>query len=264
MAVVLRDRSTKMRVLIVDDEPWARRRIASLLRSEQDVEIVGECGDGAEAVARIVELAPDLVFLDVQMPEIDGFEVLEAVGSERMPRVIFVTAYDSYALRAFEAQALDYLLKPFDDERFARALDRARKELAQPPPLLERGLRALIESLPRDRKFLQRLVVKAGGRVLFLRTSDVDWFEASGNYVTLHLGRESHLLRTTMSALAPKLDPEQFVRIHRSAIVNLDRVKELLPWFRGELTLVLHDGTRLTVGRAFRERLQHLLKNVVV
>ncbi len=253
----------KMRVLVVDDEPWARRRIVALLAGESDVEVVGECGDGAEAVAKIAELAPDLVFLDVQMPEIDGFEVLEAVGPSRMPRVIFATAYDAYALRAFDAQALDYLLKPFDDERFGQALSRARKDLGQSKALSDRSLHLLLESLQQNRKFLQRLVVKTGGRVVFLRANDVDWFEASGNYVALHVGRESHLLRTTMSVLEPKLDPEQFVRIHRSTIVNLDRVNELLPWFRGEQTLVLNGGTRLTVGRAFRERLQHLLANVV-
>jgi two-component system LytT family response regulator len=253
----------KMRVLVVDDEPWARRRIVALLEHEHDVQIVGECADGAEAIAKIGELAPDLVFLDVQMPEVDGFEVLEAVGPEYMPRVIFATAHDTYALRAFDAQALDYLLKPFDDERFSQALRRARTDLRQSKDLSVRGLQQLLKSLPQSRKFLQRLVVKAGGRVVFLRTNDVDWFEASGNYVTLHLGRESHLLRTTMNALEPKLDPGQFVRIHRSTMVNLDRVKELLPWFRGEQTLVLSSGVRLTVGRAFRERLQHLLANVV-
>jgi two-component system LytT family response regulator len=253
----------KIRVLIVDDEPWARRRIVALLAGESDVEVVGECGDGAEAIAKIGELAPDLVFLDVQMPEVDGFEVLEAVGPARMPRVVFATAYDSYALRAFDAQALDYLLKPFDDERFGQALRRARRDLQQSKAASDLRLERLLESLPQSRKFLQRLVVKAGGRVVFLRTNDVDWLEASGNYVTLHLGHESHLLRTTMNALEPKLDPEQFIRIHRSTIVNLNRVKELSPWFHGEQTLALNDGTRLTVGRAFRERLKHLLSNVV-
>jgi two-component system LytT family response regulator len=253
----------KIRVLIVDDEPWARKRIATLLRAEADVEIVGECADGATAITKIGELSPDLVFLDVQMPEVDGFDVIEAVGPEHMPPVIFATAYDRYALQAFDAHALDYLLKPFDEERFQKALNRARKDLQRGNGETQSALRSLLKTLQEGQKCLRRLVVKSGGRVVFLKASDVDWFEATGNYVTLHVGRDSHLLRGTMNALEPKLDPDQFVRIHRSAIVNLDRVKELQPWFRGEQVLALKDGTELTVGRAFRDRLQQFLENTV-
>lgn len=253
----------KIRVLIVDDEPWARKRIATLLKAEVDVEIVVECADGGTAIKKISELSPDLVFLDVQMPEVDGFDVIEAVGPERMPLVIFATAYDKYALQAFDAHALDYLLKPFDEERFQRALDRARKDLQREKGGSESTLRALLKTLQEGHKYLQRLVVKSGGRVVFLKASDIDWFEATGNYVTLHVGRDSHLLRGTMNALEPKLNSEQFIRIHRSAIINLDRIKALQPWFRGEQVLVLKDGTELTVGRAFRDRLQQFLENTV-
>jgi len=256
------DGAVPLRILIVDDEPWARRRVAALLKASSDAEVVGECGDGAEAVTAIQEQAPDLVFLDVQMPELDGFEVLQAVGPDRMPLVVFATAYDEFAVRAFEAHALDYLLKPLDDQRFARSLERARQELLKMQPHTDR-LEALVQSLRRDRRYLRRLVVKARGRVRFLRVADVDWIEADGNYVTVHLGRDQCLIRETVASLATKLDPEQFVRIHRSAIVNLDRALELSPWSRGEQALVLKDGTQLSVGRAFRGRLQRFLDNAL-
>jgi two-component system LytT family response regulator len=244
----------KMRVLIVDDEPWARKRIATLLKPEADIEIVKECAGGEAAIQAITECTPDLVFLDVQMPEVDGFDVLEAIGPERMPIVIFATAYDKYAIQAFDAQAIDYLLKPFDEERFRKALYRARREL-DGKISSEKALSKLLESMRGERRYLQRLVAKSGGRVLFLKLADIDWLKATGNYVTLHAGKESHMLRTTMNALEPKLDPEQFARIHRSAIVNLDRVRELQPLFRGEHVLILKDGTQLSVGRAFRAKL---------
>jgi len=240
--------------VIVDDEPWARRRIAALLKSEPDVEVAGECRGGVEAIEKIPELSPDLVFLDVQMPECDGFDVLEAIGPERMPPVIFATAYDKYAVRAFDAQALDYLLKPFDEERFQQAMGRARKELKLGKGASE-ALRAVLEAVRGQSKFLKRLAVKSGGRVVFLRAADIDWIEAAGNYVTLHVGRDRHMLRATMNSLEPKLDSEEFVRIHRSTIVNLDRVKEMHPWFHGEQVVILKDGTQLPVGRVYRNRL---------
>jgi two-component system, LytTR family, response regulator len=252
----------KMRVLIVDDEPWARKRIATLLKAEADVEMVGECSGGAEAVRTITERVPDLVFLDVQMPEVDGFEVVEAIGPDQMPLVIFATAYDKYAIQAFDAQALDYLLKPFDEERFRKALSRARREFIEKTPS-ERTIRGLLESVQSRQRFLQRLAVRSGGRILFLKAVDIDWVEASGNYVTLHAGTDSHMLRTGMNALEPKLDPEQFVRIHRSTIVNLDRVRQMQPWFRGEQILVLKDGTQLNVGRAFRGKLLQQIGNAL-
>jgi two-component system LytT family response regulator len=194
------------------------------------------------------------------MPDIDGFDVLEAVGPENMPVVIFATAYDQYAVQAFDVHALDYLLKPFDEERFRRTLERARQHLERTREAPERTLRALLASLQERRKYLQRLVVKSGGRIFFLKVADIDWFEASGNYVTLHVGRSSHLVRGTMTTLEGRLDPDRFLRVRRSAIVNLERVKELQPWFKGEQVLVLTDGTRLTVGRAFRDRLERLLE----
>ena len=247
-------------MLIVDDEPWARRRIATLLKAEPDIEMVGEASGGADAIGKISQLSPHLVFLDVQMPDITGFDVVEAIGPGEMPLVVFATAYDKYALQAFEAHALDYLLKPFDEERFHKALNRARRDL-QHSEASERALTSLLARLRNGQAHLQRLVVRSGARVVFLKTAEIDWFEASGNYVTLHVGRESHLLRTTMNALEPKLDPKQFLRVQRSAIVNVDRIKELQPWNRGEQVLVLKDGTQLTLGRAYRKRLERLLEN---
>ena len=236
--------------------------MATLLGRVGEVEIVAECGDGAKAVEAIRTLSPDLVFLDVQMPEFSGFEVLQTVGPADMPLVVFATAHDEYAVRAFEAHALDYLLKPFDEERVRRAVDRAREELAK--SRRPRGrLEALVRSLRLDRQYLQRLVVKARGRVLFLKVSEVEWFEAAGNYVTAHVGAAQHLIRDTVAALEGKLDPEQVARIHRSKIVNLERVRELSAWFHGEQVLILKDGTELRVGRAFRARLQRFVDNIV-
>lgn len=246
----------------MDDEPWARTRIATLLNDEPDFTLVHSCTNGAEACKAIAEHVPQVVFLDVQMPDLDGFEVIEAVGLAAMPLVVFVTAYDEYAVRAFEAGALDYLLKPFEEERFRRALDRIRRDVRIPRAGLE-GLQRTMAHVRRERRYLQRLVVNSAGRVTFLKVCDLDWLEASGNYVTLHVGRERYLLRETLSALQEKLDPEQFVRIHRSAIVNVERLKELRPWSRGEQVAVLQDGTELTIGRAFRPHLLALMSNAV-
>jgi two-component system LytT family response regulator len=246
----------------VDDEPWARRRIASLLKAEPDIEIAGEGSSGADAIDKITKLSPHVVFLDVQMPDLNGFDVVEAIGPEHMPLVIFATAYDKYALQAFDAHALDYLLKPFDEQRFHKALDRARRDL-QYKGTSQETLISLLDHFRDGHAHLQRLVVKSGARVVFLKTAEIDWFEASGNYVVLHVGRETHLLRTTMNALEPKLDTQHFVRIQRSTIVNLDRIKALQPWNRGEQILVLKDGTELTLGRAYRGKLERLLQNTV-
>src|SRR5512134_2376593 len=221
----------KIRTLVVDDEPLARERLASLLQPLEDVELVGECRDGEEAVIAIHDLTPDLVFLDVQMPGMSGFDVIEAVGTDRMPLVVFVTAYDQHALRAFQVRALDYLLKPFDRERFTDALQRARKQLEHAETGdLGRRLLALVKDLRRDQPRSDRLVVKSGGRLFFLRTDEIDWVEAAGNYVRLHVGGASHLLRETMTAMEARLDPEKFFRIHRCRIVNMDRIQELQPW----------------------------------
>ncbi len=249
--------ATRIRALIVDDEPLARERIRALLTREPDIEIVGECADGAEAIAAIGAQEPDLIFLDIQMPGVDGFGVVETVGVDRMPVTIFVTAYDQHALRAFEAHALDYLVKPFDRSRFQRALRRAREQVqrSQPAELDERFL-ALIEEAKGKRKFLDRLMIKSSGRVFFLRTEEIDWIEAAGNYVKLHVGKDSHLLRETMNSLETKLDSNQFLRIHRSTIVNVERIQELQPLFHGDYVVILQGGAQLTLSRSYRSRFQ--------
>jgi two-component system, LytTR family, response regulator len=254
----------KIRVLVADDEPLARERLTSLLAAETDVEMVGQARDGEEAVAAIHDRSPDLVFLDVQMPQMSGFEVIDAVGGEKMPLVIFVTAYDQHALRAFQVRALDYLLKPFDRERFTDALQRARKQLEhEETGDLGRRLLALVKDLRRDQPRSDRLVVKSGGRLFFLRTDEIDWVEAAGNYVRLHVGPTSHLLRETMNAIEGRLDPEKFFRIHRCRIVNMERIQELQPWLNGEYAVLLRTGTRLTLSRGYREKLQDRLGKAI-
>ncbi len=245
------------RVLIADDEPLARERLRSLLAGEPGMEIVAECADGVSAIGAIQKLKPDLVFLDVQMPGNSGFDVIQAIGPSRMPFVIFVTAYDTYALRAFDVHALDYLLKPFDRERFEQAIARARQQIdRRAGGELERRLLELVQDLKPAQQRLERLVIKAGGRVFFVRATDIDWIEAAGNYVKLHVGADSHLFRETMSTLEAQLDPDLFFRIHRSHIINIERVKELQPWFNGEYVVFLKSGTRLTLSRGYREKLQ--------
>jgi two-component system, LytTR family, response regulator len=254
----------KIRVLVADDEPLARERLTSLLAAETDVEMVGQARDGEEAVTAIHDRSPDLVFLDVQMPQMSGFDVIDAVGGEKMPLVIFVTAYDQHALRAFQVRALDYLLKPFDRERFTDALQRARKQLEhEETGDLGRRLLALVKDLRRDQPRSDRLVVKSGGRLFFLRTDEIDWVEAAGNYVRLHVGPTSHLLRETMNAIEGRLDPEKFFRIHRCRIVNMERIQELQPWLNGEYAVLLRTGTRLTLSRGYREKLQDRLGKAI-
>ncbi len=254
-----------VRALIVDDEPLARQRLRTLLKGESDIEIVGECSDGQEAVAAVRELQPDLLFLDVQMPVLDGFGVLEALGPEQLPAVIFVTAYDSYAIRAFEVNALDYLLKPFDRDRFRKALQRARSMIfKEGPGFTGEQLGALLEESHPERgpttgRPLERLVIKSSGRVFFLRTEEIDWIEAAGNYLRLHVGNDMHLLRDTMNNLEARLHTDKFLRIHRSTMVNLERVKELQPWFHGDYKVILLDGTELTLSRSYRPKLKNLL-----
>ena len=259
----------KIRALIVDDEPLARRTIRDLLADEPDVYVAGECGGGAEAVESILRQRPDLLFLDIQMPGMDGFDVLSQIDLERIPAVIFVTAYDAYALKAFEVHALDYLLKPFTDERFREALARARShvELREVRDLAQ-SLRAFLRertgaepaaAAPRTKEFLTRFMVKSGGRVTLVKSSDVDWIEADNYYIKLHVGGKNHLLRLSMKELEEKLDPKSFWRIHRSAIINLERVKELRQTPNGEYVVVLNDGTELKLSRGGRERLQELL-----
>ncbi len=250
----------KIRTVVVDDEPMARERLVSLLGQEKDIELIGECADGSQAISAIQQQQPDLVFLDVQMPACDGFRVIEHVGAERMPAVVFVTAYDEYALKAFEVHAIDYLLKPFGRDRFQQTLQHARAHVERRRAGdLGRRLMALVQDIKPEPQKMDRLVVKSGGRVFFLRTDDIEWVEAAGNYVRLHLASDSHLFRETMNNMEGRLDGQRFVRIHRSRIVNTDRIKELQPWFNGEYVVVLHNGTRLTLSRGYREKLQERL-----
>jgi two-component system LytT family response regulator len=264
---------SKIRVAIVDDEELSRERMRTLLAEHSDIEVVAECADGAEALRAIDDTHPDLVFLDVQMPEVDGFEVVEALergdpgdkqkNGNRPPAIVFVTAHDDHALRAFEIHALDFLLKPFDSVRFEKTLSRARRHLRQSREAVDARLLALLEDLRTERRgqrHSDRLIVKSGGRVFFLRTEEIDWVEAAGNYVRLHARNEAHLLRESMKNMEARLDPNTFVRIHRSAIVNIDRVKELEPWFHGEYIVIMRDGTRLTASRVYSDRLSALIE----
>ena len=247
-----------IRALIVDDESFARKGLRTLLRDDEDITVVGEASNGRRAVAAIRELHPSLVFLDVQMPELDGFGVIEEIGVDAMPATIFVTAYDQHALHAFEVHAVGYLLKPFDRDRFARTLQHAKKRLTQPA---EGGLGPealkMLEALRAGgtRRFTDRLLVNTDGRIIIVKTADLRWIEAADNYVRLHTGTGSgHLLHESMRALEERLDPAHFVRVHRSAIVNVDWIKEIQPWYAGALVLILRSGERLTVSRSFRDR----------
>jgi len=230
-----------VKAVIVDDEPLARKSIRLLLERDGEVEVAGECS-GADAAALIAGTRPEIMFLDVQMPEVDGFDLLERIGADAVPVVVFVTAYDNYAVRAFEMHGLDYILKPFDDARFAQALVRAKEQV-----------RARGRS-----PYAQRFLVRAREKFVVVNAADIDWIEAADYYVTLHAGGKSHLLRETMATLEKRLDPARFIRVHRSAIVNIDRVREIHPLFRGDCTLVLADGTQVKLSRARREEFERL------
>jgi two-component system LytT family response regulator len=257
----------KIRTLIVDDEPLARRRVRQLAAEEPDMEFVGECGDGAEALAAITEHAPDLVFLDVNMPGLDGLGVAGKLPRGRAPIIIFTTAYDQHAVRAFEARALDYLLKLLTAERFRAAVARAREHLEQRRAgEAARGLLDLLATRQSgaaptaggakpdvEAGYLTRLTIKTDDRLVVLRAEDIDSIEAAGNYVSVHAGKESHILRDTLANLESQLAPEKFLRISRATIVNLDRVKELQPGFKGEHVVVLRDGRKLAMTRGLRE-----------
>jgi two-component system LytT family response regulator len=238
----------KIRALVVDDEPLGRSNILLLLRQNPEIEILGECGSALEGLDAIRKHHPDLVFLDVRMPEYDGFDVLEMLGRDAPPAVIFVTAYDQYALKAFDTGALDYLLKPFSNARFARALDRARERIAAR------------ERLPAK---MDRVTIKSAGRVVFLGVSEIDWIEAADYYASLHVGPKTHLVRRSMNELESDLDPAQFCRIHRSTIVNLERVRELRFDSDGEYELVLVDATKLRLSRRYRKEVQARLGSSV-
>ena len=238
-------RPAPIRALVVDDESLARRNLTVLLNRDPDIGSVAECASGLDAIQEIRKSKPDLVFLDVQMPECGGFDVLELLGNDLQPTIIFVTAYDEYALRAFEAGALDYLLKPFDDARFGRALNRAKEKLAH--------------YLPPQPRAPERLVVRSRGRVLFVSVADIDWIEAAGYYACLHVGSDTHILRRSLSELEQDLGDEKFVRIHRSLVVNLERIRGLELQTGGEYEVVLKSRVRLRLSRRYRKRLQDRL-----
>ncbi|HET7537686.1 MAG TPA: LytTR family DNA-binding domain-containing protein [Candidatus Didemnitutus sp.] len=270
--------TSKIRTLVVDDEPAARRGVRLLLERDPDVVVVGEAASGAEAVKKITEDKPDLVFLDVQMPEMNGFKVLEAVAARHVPAVIFVTAYDQHALRAFEVNAVDYLLKPFEDQRFWASVSRAKAELQrrQADALGDKLTHLLsylrtVTPMPPPAEFTatneavtrERILLKSGGEIYFLKADEIDWIEAEGDYMKFHAGGRAHLLRETMGRLEDKLDARRFIRIHRSTIVNIDRVKKLSPSFAGEYAVILADGTKLRLSRGYHERLQELMKTAL-
>lgn len=252
--------SQKIRTLVADDEPIARARVVSLLRAENDIELVRECATGEEARQAIEQGNLDLLFLDIQMPEVTGMELARTIQTHGEPAVVFVTAYDQYALRAFEVHALDYLLKPFDEERLARAIDRARAHLRRPDSESDRGrILELLDELRGVRRWRERLVIRAGERAYLQPVAEIDWLEADGKYVKVHVGPRAHVIRETMTQLAGVLDPRRFLRISRSAIVNVDRIREIQPWFRGDYVVILQNGAEVTSTRGYRETLKALL-----
>jgi two-component system LytT family response regulator len=247
--------------VIADDEPLARERIRTLLAAFPEVAVVGEAGDGNEAVAKVRELKPSLLFLDVQMPERDGFGVLEKLPSAATPAVVFVTAYDAFALKAFEVHAVDYLLKPFTRSRFTRAMDHVLKKLERSTAAgIDPEVLALLASIRAQRRTEGRVAIRRGEAVYFVRIADIEWLEASGNYVKIHAGGQEHLLRDTLKNFEERLDPDRFLRVHRSAIVNVDSIQRLEPWFHGEYAVVLRDGTRLMSSRTYSERLRKIIE----
>ncbi len=258
----------KIRVLVVDDEPLARRGIRQLLESEKDFEIAGEAANGREAISAIQKLAPDLVFLDIQMPLLDGFSFIEKVGAGFLPEIVFVTAYDEHAIRAFEINALDYLLKPIDAERFQKTLNRVRerikneqtKEIDQRLSTLLRDLEAA-KSNCEPPSYLERVAVKEAGRITFVDVDEIDWISSDGNYVQLHAKGKTHLLRETMDGIERKLNPQKFLRLRRSTIVRIEQIKELHPLFNGEFEIILKNETKLSSSRRYRQNLDALLKS---
>ena len=254
--------SDKIRVLIVDDEPLARRGICQLLETETDFVVAGEAANGCEAAAAIEKLAPDLVFLDIQMPLLDGFSFLEKVGAKNLPEIVFITAYDEHAIRAFEAGAIDYVLKPINTERFQKTLERVRRRLVSGEnKLLENKIAGLLNDLkPAGEAFLQRIAVKERGRIRFLEVEKIDRISSLGNYIEIHSGREKFILRETMDGIESKLNPQKFLRIRRSTIVRTANIKELQPLFNGEYAVILADGTETTSSRRYRKNLEAILK----
>lgn len=250
-------------VAIADDEPLARERLRVLLEGRERFALVAECEDGAEALAALTEHDVDLLFLDVQMPGLDGFQILESLNPERLPMIVFVTAFNDYALRAFDVSALDYLLKPFDRERFEKTLTRVEERLAgQAKAEMSGELREFLRTISTTAApaHVSRFPVRANGEIYFVRVEDVDWIDAEGNYVALHAAGRRHLVRDTIKSLEDRLDPSKFVRVHRSAIINVDRLRKLQPYFHGEYVITLQDGTTLTSSRTYSDRLRALLE----
>ncbi len=267
---------TRIKTIIVDDEPLARKGIEALLQRDAEIEVVGSYSNGKKAIKAIAEKSPDLLFLDIQMPGMDGFQVLSKIATETMPVVVFVTAYDEYALQAFQVHALDYLLKSYSDEQFTNALARAKQHIREKRTRkMTDRLFALMEThketLSSDRtsgenqaeNYLERLVIKERGRVFFIKTAEIDWIESADYYVCLHVNKKSHLLREAIKGLAKRLDPSKFQRVHRSTIVNLDRIKELQPYQHGDYIIILHDGTKLKLSRNYRSNLETALGSSV-
>lgn len=252
--------SKPLTALVVDDEALAREKLCALLALCGDVEVVGECADGPAVLERLREGRPDLLFLDVQMPGMDGFQVLDALEPANIPQVIFVTAHDRYALQAFEVHALDYLLKPFDDARLRRALDHARERLALEPRELTGGVRELLDHWRQQRRYETRVVVKDRGRAEFVRVEDIDWIEAAGNYLEIHATGRTRLIRETLKDMEARLDPERFVRVHRSRLVNRDRVRHVEAGAFGEFVLTLDGGATLRSGRGYGDRIRQWLQ----
>lgn len=250
----------KIRTLIVDDMPLSRERTRRYLAEVADVEIVGECGDGEQALTAIDALAPDLLLLDVQMPGLTGLALLEKIPAQRRPAVVFVTAFDEFAVPAFAAHAVDFLLKPFDRERLTRVLERVRAHLAekrlQPEALAVTAASAETASAP---AYLNRIAVKSVGRTVFVNADNVDWLETAGNYVCLHAGKETHVVRETMNQLETQLNPAKFVRIHRSTMVRIEAIREIQPLFNGDRVVILHDGSKLTLSRSYRDKVKAAL-----
>jgi two-component system LytT family response regulator len=245
-----------IRTIIVDDVELARERVKILL-DDAEIEIIAECENGREAIEAIRNLKPDLVFLDVQMPKIGGFEVIETIGAEKMPAVIFVTAYDEFALRAFEVNAIDYLLKPFDEERLKKAVERAKSDIKrrQPSAEIEEKLRKLLKEVKTEPRYLRRIPVKSARGTALILTEEIDWIASAGHYLELHIGNETHLIREKLSELEARLDPRVFMRIHRSTIVNLDRIKSLHPLFNGDQLVILKNGRELHLSRTYHNKL---------
>ena len=243
-----------IRVLLSDDEALARERLRSMIETEPDMEVVAECADGKSAIATIKREKPDLVFLDIQMPEVDGFGVVSALRNGSMPLTIFVTAYDRYAMKAFEVHALDYLLKPVAKERLNEALDHARRQLQHPSEgMFQKRVLEMLADMDPKQNAPQRIVIKADGEIVCLKPQEIDWAESAGNYVCLHVGPATHILRETITSLEGRLGQHQFLRVHRSTLVNVDRIKTLRPSLYGDYSILLRDGTKLTLSRGFRE-----------